>query len=81
MIDSFKYEGPRTEIECNMFGVASGYEWAFQDYASASEGLHKRVPAGWAYAWLEYNRRNESRMSIQMAFPMWRADGTLPGLD
>lgn len=94
-VDAFKYAAPRGEDEMLRYANANAYEWAYLDTCRenseklrgmgqvfpADQILAKPVPDGWAPAWLEYNRRNPSRMAIREAFRMWRDTGMLPGLD
>lgn len=77
-VDVFRYRFPANLDETVSFANAHAYEWAYRDYAPAPR---VPVPDGWAFAWLEYTRRNPSRMSIQEAFKTWQSTGTLPGLD
>lgn len=87
--------GERLEDETRVFANANGVEWGYLDAcreisdaliaAGAPDhlvrlALAKRVPDGWAHAYLEYRRR-EGSDAIREAFRTWRDHGTLPGLD
>lgn len=76
-VNPFTYASPDTHDETVSFSNANGYAWAYRDYAPNAAPVRD----GWPFAWMEYVRRNASRMSIQDAFPVWQATGTLPGLD
>lgn len=59
---------------------AHAYQWGYADGSRSAGGVPPRVPDGWPLAWLDYTRRNPSRMAIQDAFVLWLAHATLPGL-
>ncbi|GLZ37870.1 hypothetical protein [Actinokineospora sp. NBRC 105648] len=71
---------PTTNQEIISFANAVAYQWGYVDATRAAGGRSAPVPDGWAWAWLEYTRRNASRMAIQDAFSLWVDSATLPGL-
>jgi len=77
----FRFAGPSGERETITFANANGYEWSYLDTCRELGADPKRVPDGWAYAYLEHSRRVPGRMAIREAFRAWRDTGTLPGLD
>lgn len=92
-IDPYVFAVPRRGLEDVSFANAQAYEWAYLDTCRENADAvrevggddqvvrAKSVPLGFAYAWLEYTRRNaSSRMAIREGFRMWRDEGTLPGL-
>lgn len=76
-VNPFRYRLPCNLDENTSFANAHAYEWAYRDYAPN----RVPVPEGWPFAWLEYVRRNPSRMAIHDAFKVWQDTGILPGLD
>lgn len=81
-VDAFAYAGPRDAGENISFANANAYEWSYLDTCRENGVDPKRVPDGWAYAWLEYTRRATTyRMEIREGFRTWRDTGSLPGLD
>lgn len=79
-VNPFEFEAAKGEAESITFANGYAYEWAYLDTCRENGVDPKRVPDGWAFAWLEYTRRNPSRMAIREAFRTWRDTGTLPGL-
>ncbi|HVK20014.1 MAG TPA: hypothetical protein VM677_01505 [Actinokineospora sp.] len=87
-VDPFRYTSPTTTEEIISLANGHAYEWGYVDAARVAEQDPERVaeqgpvrvPDGWPWAWLEYTRRNPSRMSIQDAFTHWVTHSTLPGL-
>jgi hypothetical protein len=79
-IDPYRYANPTTTEEIITLANGHAYQWGYADATRAAEQAHVRVPAGWPWAWLEYTRRNPSRMAIQEAFTHWVTHSTLPGL-
>ncbi|NIJ10522.1 hypothetical protein FHU38_000866 [Saccharomonospora amisosensis] len=79
-INPFTYAMPETEQETISFANACAYEWSYLDTMRLVGRTPERVPDGWAFAWLEYARRNASRMAIREAFRYWQQHSTLPGL-
>lgn len=76
----FGYQPPRDMAETVSLANANGYEWGYLDTCRQHSVQATRVPDGWAFAWLEYVRRNGSRMAIREGFRHWQRYGTLPGL-
>lgn len=78
----FAFGLPRDWEETITFANGNAYLWGFEDGCRRTGGqLPMPVPDGFAFAWLEYNRRNTgSRMAIQDAFAVWCHTETLPGL-
>lgn len=87
-IDPYAFASPTTEQETISLANGHAYQWGYVDatraagHGPACAAAHDpvRVPDGWPWAWLEYTRRNPSRMSIQEAFAHWVNNATLPGL-
>jgi hypothetical protein len=83
MIDTayvFAFEPARDTNEHISMANGHAYQWGFHD-ACVRNGIQPpRVPDGWPFAWLEYVRRNPSRMAIDAAFQQWCREGTLPGV-
>lgn len=81
-LNPFKYASPTSALEETIAHAnANAYLWGFSDACRKHGVTPTTVPDGWAFAWLEYTRRNTSRMAIQDAFTHWTDHGTLPGLD
>lgn len=86
-VNVFRYEPPAGEgarlvDETRVFANAHGYEWSYGDTCRRCGVRPRKVPEGWAYAYLEYTRRATTyQMAIQDAFDLWLDTGTLPGLD
>jgi hypothetical protein len=76
-VNPFRYEPPTTFEDTVSFANANAYGWGYRDFATDPAPVRD----GWPNAWMEYVRRNPSRMSIQDGFPVWQDTGTLPGLD
>ncbi len=80
-VDPFTFASPRSRDEVITFANGHAYEWSYLDTCRELKVTPRRVPDGWAFAWLEYTRRATThRMAIREAFRMWRDTGMLPGL-
>lgn len=79
-IDPFTYTAPKSHNETITFANANGYEWAYLDTLRQIGREPQRVPDGWAFAWLEYTRRNPNRMAIREGFQHWLNYASLPRL-
>ncbi|WP_275293503.1 hypothetical protein [Amycolatopsis sp. La24] len=81
-VNVFTVGMPRDWEETITFANRNAYLWGFEDGCRRTGGQPPvPIPDGFAFAWLEYNRRNaSSRMAIQDAFAVWCHTETLPGL-
>lgn len=79
-LNAVEYADPATREEIIAFSNANAYEWSYYDTCRENGVTPITVPPRWAIAWLEYTRRNPSRMAIREGFRQWRDHGTLPGL-
>lgn len=80
-VNVFVFACPMDWDESVSFANGNGYVWGYQDACRTADVPTGHIPDGFAYAWLEYTRRNRStRMAIREAFAAWCQNETLPGL-
>lgn len=82
-IDPFTYAMPAKgkDTEFIAWANAHGYEWGYVDAMRQAGAQSRRIPIGWALAWLEHNRvMPHKHLAIREGFAYWCEHGTLPGL-